>query len=125
MLPLSLLKSATGCPILIELKNGETYNAKLHSMDLWMNMSLTDAVRTSRDGNDFWHVPQLYIRGNTIKYIRVPELVLGIVEEERAARQQRRADRSNRSSGGSRRSAGGGRNRHGGRRDRRDHPQWQ
>ncbi|CAN8070824.1 unnamed protein product [Agarophyton chilense] len=109
MLPLSLLKSATGCPILIELKNGETYNAKLRNMDLWMNLTLEDAIRTSSDGLSFWRLPTVLIRGNTVKYIRVPELVLSILDEERAARQQAHQRSRTRRSGGSRSKSSGAR----------------
>ncbi|KAG2402930.1 Sm-like protein [Vigna angularis] len=56
MLPLSLLKTAQGHPMLVELKNGETYNGHL-------------------DGDRFWRMPECYIRGNTIKYLRVPDEV--------------------------------------------------
>eukprot|EP00178_Gracilaria_changii_P020140 TRINITY_DN584_c1_g1_i4.p3 TRINITY_DN584_c1_g1~~TRINITY_DN584_c1_g1_i4.p3 ORF type:complete len:147 (+),score=28.04 TRINITY_DN584_c1_g1_i4:767-1207(+) len=108
MLPLSLLKSATGCPILIELKNGETYNAKLRNMDHWMNLMLVDSIRTSSDGSTFWTLPSVLIRGNTVKYIRVPELVLSILDDERAARQHaQQRSRTRRSGGGRSRSSGG------------------
>jgi len=47
-LPLSLLKTAQNHPILIELKNGETYNGMLVSCDSWMNVHLKDAICTSK-----------------------------------------------------------------------------
>jgi U6 snRNA-associated Sm-like protein LSm4 len=28
-----------------------------------------------QDGDRFWRMPEIYIRGNTLKYIRVPEEV--------------------------------------------------
>ena len=37
MLPLSLLKTAVNHPMLVELKNGETYNGHLVNCDNWMN----------------------------------------------------------------------------------------
>ncbi|KAJ1699633.1 hypothetical protein LUZ63_008145 [Rhynchospora breviuscula] len=46
MLPLSLLKTAQGHPMVI---------------------------CTSKDGDRFWRMPECYIRGNTIKYLRVPD----------------------------------------------------
>uniref|UniRef100_A0A1B0A5P7 LSM domain-containing protein n=1 Tax=Glossina pallidipes TaxID=7398 RepID=A0A1B0A5P7_GLOPL len=43
---------------LVELKNGETYNGHL-------------------DGDRFWRMSKCYIRGNTIKYLRIAdELIL-------------------------------------------------
>ena len=50
MLPLSLLRTAIGHPMLIELKNGDTYNGRLVSCDTWMNINLGDVICTSRVG---------------------------------------------------------------------------
>lgn len=72
---------------MIELKNGETYNGKLVNIDLWMNVNLKEVIRTSRDGDEFWSVPEVYVRGNTIKYVRVPDNVLDAVAEEKQARE--------------------------------------
>lgn len=72
---------------LVELKNGETYNGHLANIDLWMNVNLKDVIRTSKDGDEFWRVPEIYIRGNTIKYLRVPDAVLDAVAEEKQARE--------------------------------------
>ena len=43
MLPLSLLRTAQNHPMLVELKNGETYNGHLVSCDNWMNINLREA----------------------------------------------------------------------------------
>ncbi|VCW84572.1 unnamed protein product [Gulo gulo] len=48
MLPLSLLKTAQNHPMLVELKNGETYNGHLVSCDNWMNINLREVICTSR-----------------------------------------------------------------------------
>lgn len=82
-----MLKSSTGYPILVELKNGETYNGHLSNIDQWMNVNLSDVIRTSKDGDHFWSVPEMYIRGNTIKYLRVPDAVLDAVADEKHARE--------------------------------------
>uniref|UniRef100_A0A8C8DZM1 U6 snRNA-associated Sm-like protein LSm4 n=1 Tax=Oryzias sinensis TaxID=183150 RepID=A0A8C8DZM1_9TELE len=47
-LPLSLLKTAQNHPMLVELKNGETYNGHLVSCDNWMNINLREVICTSR-----------------------------------------------------------------------------
>ena len=73
VLPLSLLRTSQGHPMLVELKNGETYNGHLVSCDNWMNICLRDVICTSRDGDRFWKLPELVVRGNNIKYLRVPE----------------------------------------------------
>ena len=62
--------------MLVELKNGETYNGHLVSCDNWMNICLRDVICTSRDGDRFWKLPELVVRGNNIKYLRIPEEVL-------------------------------------------------
>ena len=59
--------------MLVELKNGETYNGHLVSCDNWMNICLRDVICTSRDGDRFWKLPELVVRGNNIKYLRIPE----------------------------------------------------
>ncbi|CAN7025206.1 unnamed protein product, partial [Brassica rapa subsp. trilocularis] len=82
-LPLSLLKTAQGHPMLVELKNGETYNGHLVNCDTWMNIHLREVICTSKDGDRFWRMPECYIRGNTIKYLRVPDEVIDKVQEEK------------------------------------------
>ena len=38
-----------------------------------------------QDGDKFWKIPECYIRGNSIKYLRIPEEVIDAVavDEER------------------------------------------
>ncbi|ONK68259.1 uncharacterized protein A4U43_C05F9380 [Asparagus officinalis] len=90
MLPLSLLKTAQGHPMLVELKNGETYNGHLVNCDTWMNIHLREVICTSKDGDRFWRMPECYIRGNTIKYLRVPDEVIDKVQEEAKNRTDRK-----------------------------------
>ena len=82
MLPLSLLRTAQNHPMLVELKNGETYNGHLVTCDNWMNINLREVICTSRDGDRFWRMPECYIRGSTIKYLRIPDEVLDMVKED-------------------------------------------
>ena len=82
MLPLSLLRTAVNHPMLVELKNGETYNGHLVNCDNWMNINLREVICTSRDGDHFWKMPECYIRGSTIKYLRIPDEVIDMVKEE-------------------------------------------
>ncbi|KAF2315001.1 hypothetical protein GH714_037497 [Hevea brasiliensis] len=89
-LPLSLLKTAQGHPMLVELKNGETYNGHLVNCDTWMNIHLREVICTSKDGDRFWRMPECYIRGNTIKYLRVPDEVIDKVQEETKSRTDRK-----------------------------------
>ncbi|XP_021981690.1 sm-like protein LSM4 [Helianthus annuus] len=110
MLPLSLLKTSQGHPMLVELKNGETYNGHLVNCDTWMNIHLREVICTSKDGDRFWRMPECYIRGNTIKYLRVPDEVIDKVQEETKNRMDRKPPGVGRGRGrGGRDDVGGGR----------------
>ena len=74
--------------MLVELKNGETYNGHLVSCDTWMNVHLREVICTSKDGDRFWRMANCYVRGNTIKYICVPDEVIGLVQEENLKKSQ-------------------------------------
>ncbi|XP_037070976.1 U6 snRNA-associated Sm-like protein LSm4, partial [Pollicipes pollicipes] len=92
MLPLSLLRTAQSHPMLVELKNGETYNGHLVSCDNWMNINMREVICTSRDGDKFWRMPECYVRGSTIKYLRIPDEVIDMVKEEVMAKGRGRGD---------------------------------
>lgn len=109
MLPLSLLKTAQGHPMLVELKNGETYNGHLVNCDTWMNIHLREVICTSKDGDRFWRMPECYIRGNTIKYLRVPDEVIDKVQEETKSRADRKPPGVGRGRGRGREEGPGGR----------------
>ncbi|KAI5777467.1 hypothetical protein EDC01DRAFT_778677 [Geopyxis carbonaria] len=86
-LPLSLLTAAQGHPMLVELKNGETLNGHLVSCDTYMNLTLREVVQTAPDGDRFWRLAEAYVRGNNIKYLRLPEEIIEVVKEQQAAQQ--------------------------------------
>ncbi|OWA52096.1 putative U6 snRNA-associated Sm-like protein LSm4 [Hypsibius exemplaris] len=114
MLPLSLLRGAISHPVLVELKNGETYNGQLINVDNWMNLNLKEVVCTSKDGDKFWRMGECYIRGSAIKYMRVPDEVAEMVKAD-MARNKGRPDKrpggfqNNRGRGGAGPFRGGGR----------------
>ncbi|KAK0394880.1 hypothetical protein QR680_000985 [Steinernema hermaphroditum] len=93
VLPLSLLRTAQNHPMLVELKNGETYNGHLVSCDSWMNVHLRDAICTSKEGDRFTKMPEVYVRGSTIKYLRIPDEVVDLVKDE--VKEVRRQQREN------------------------------
>ncbi|XP_064476639.1 U6 snRNA-associated Sm-like protein LSm4 [Ornithodoros turicata] len=99
MLPLSLLRTAQNHPMLVELKNGETYNGHLVNCDNWMNINLREVICTSRDGDKFWRMPECYIRGSTIKYLRIPDEVIDMVKEEVQMKSRGRGDGGKRGGG--------------------------
>ena len=69
MLPLGLLTAAQGHPMLVELKNGETLNGHLVNCDTWMNLTLKEVVQTSPEGDRFWRLAEVYVRGNNVSAI--------------------------------------------------------
>uniref|UniRef100_A0A1I7ZND0 U6 snRNA-associated Sm-like protein LSm4 n=1 Tax=Steinernema glaseri TaxID=37863 RepID=A0A1I7ZND0_9BILA len=77
LLPLSLLRSSQNRPVLVEVKSGESYNGHMDSCDSYMNLLLRNVVRTSTGGEQFTKLPEVFIRGVTIKFIRF--------EDERSA----------------------------------------
>ncbi|XP_046989904.1 U6 snRNA-associated Sm-like protein LSm4 [Schistocerca americana] len=114
MLPLSLLRTAQNHPMLVELKNGETYNGHLVSCDNWMNINLREVICTSRDGDKFWRMPECYIRGSTIKYLRIPDEVIDMVKEDTLVKGRGRGEMKGRG-GQAQRGRGSGRGTFGGR----------
>jgi small nuclear ribonucleoprotein (snRNP)-like protein len=53
-------------PQLVELKSGETYNGHMVDCDTFMNVTLRDVYLTSPDGEKFWKLKEVYIRGNVV-----------------------------------------------------------
>lgn len=53
--------------MLVELKNGETLNGHLANCDNWMNLILKEVVQTSPEGDRFFKLPEVYIRGNNVR----------------------------------------------------------
>ena len=64
------------------IKTGETYNGHMVATDNWMNITLKQVILTASSGDAFQKIPEIYIRGNTIKYIRVPEDVIVKIRDE-------------------------------------------
>lgn len=54
--------------MLVELKNGETLNGHLVTCDNWMNLILREVVQTSPEGDKFFRLPEVYIRGNNVRF---------------------------------------------------------
>lgn len=79
--------------MLVELKSGETLNGLLVNCDTWMNLTLREVVQTSADGDKFMRLPEIYVRGSTIKYLRVPDEIVDVVKEQQARDQANRGGR--------------------------------
>ena len=52
--------------MLVELKNGETLNGHLVNCDTWMNLTLKEVVQTSPEGDRFFRLAEVYVRGNNV-----------------------------------------------------------
>ncbi|BGP44883.1 hypothetical protein JCM10450v2_000698 [Rhodotorula kratochvilovae] len=113
MLPLALLHAAQNKPMLVELKNGETFNGHLIACDNFMNLTLKEVYQTSAEGDRFWKLPEAYVRGNNIKYIRVAENLVDQVKEQEEEQRRRggQGGRGARGGGMGMRGGGGGRDR--------------
>lgn len=86
--------------MLVELKNGDTYNGRLVNADSWMNISLEEVICTSRDGDRFWKLAECYIRGNSIKYLRIPDEIIDMVPQEEVVKEKKNRTFSQRGRGG-------------------------
>ncbi|EGV62200.1 hypothetical protein PSN45_000921 [Yamadazyma tenuis] len=99
MLPLYLLNSAKSQPILVELKNGETLNGLLTNCDSWMNLTLSEVIQTSPNAEVFTKIPEIYIRGSHIKYLRLPEQTMDYAKEQNMINMEQRNKNQNRRGG--------------------------
>lgn len=93
--------------MLVELKSGDTFNGKspvyclrlcklifgighLTACDNWMNLTLHTVTHTTPSGDRFYRLPEIYIRGNNIKFLRVQDAVLDQVREQQQREFQER-----------------------------------
>jgi small nuclear ribonucleoprotein (snRNP)-like protein len=70
--------------MLVELKSGETLNGLLVNCDTWMNLTLKEVVQTSADGDKFWRLPEIYVRGSTVSEICCLDAMLGCANGRRS-----------------------------------------
>lgn len=56
------------------MKNGEIYRGMLLSAEETMNLSLSDVLRTTRNGQ-ITKLPSVYLRGSSIRFIALPDLL--------------------------------------------------
>ncbi|ETW30518.1 hypothetical protein PFFCH_02071 [Plasmodium falciparum FCH/4] len=91
--PLTLLKCSQNQPVMVELKNGETYSGFLVFCDRFMNLHMKNIICTSKDGDKFWKISECYVRGNSIKYIRVQDQAIEQAIEETAEQKARNMGR--------------------------------
>ena len=56
---------------LVELKNGVTYNGHLVEVDNYMNITLREVYQTSADGERFWKMKEMFIKGMVVSFASV------------------------------------------------------
>lgn len=62
-----------------------------------------------QDGDKFWRMPECYIRGSTIKYLRIPDEVIDMVKEDVQMKSRGRGEMKGRGGQNQRGGRGGGR----------------
>jgi small nuclear ribonucleoprotein D3 len=72
--PIKLLYEAEGMKITVEVKSGEIFRGLLLGAEDTMNVSLSDVLRTSRNGQTS-KLPNVYLRGKSIRLIALPSLL--------------------------------------------------
>eukprot|EP00916_Digyalum_oweni_P006663 GHVL01011348.1.p1 GENE.GHVL01011348.1~~GHVL01011348.1.p1 ORF type:complete len:146 (+),score=60.13 GHVL01011348.1:155-592(+) len=82
VLPSGLIRSCRNQPILVELKNGETYTGILAASDCFMNLYMKNIVLTNIYGDEFIKISECYIRGNNIKFIQINDFIIQKLREE-------------------------------------------
>jgi U6 snRNA-associated Sm-like protein LSm4 len=50
----------------VELKDGVTFNGHLVECDNFMNVTLREVYQTSADGEKFWKMKEMYIKGSVV-----------------------------------------------------------
>ena len=73
-IPIKLLYEAEGMKISVEMKNGEIYRGLLLGAEDTMNVSLSEVLRTARNGK-ISKLPNVYLRGSSIRFIALPDLL--------------------------------------------------
>lgn len=95
MLPLFLLNSVKGQPIMVELKRGETLNGTLTNCDSWMNITMKDVVVSDAHGENFYKLKATYVKGIHIKYITMSNDLIDKFREEQLKEREYYRHRNN------------------------------
>eukprot|EP00540_Astrosyne_radiata_P002279 CAMPEP_0116849644 /NCGR_PEP_ID=MMETSP0418-20121206/15693_1 /TAXON_ID=1158023 /ORGANISM="Astrosyne radiata, Strain 13vi08-1A" /LENGTH=115 /DNA_ID=CAMNT_0004481401 /DNA_START=110 /DNA_END=457 /DNA_ORIENTATION=+ len=72
--PIKLLFEAEGMKISVEMKSGEIYRGLLLHAEETMNVSLSEVIRTARNGQ-ISRLANVYLRGSGIRFIALPDLL--------------------------------------------------
>lgn len=91
--PIKLLYEAEGMKITVEMKNGEIYRGLLLGAEDTMNVSLSDVLRTARNGQ-ISKLPNVYLRGSSIRFIALPDLLKSAPIFQKVKTQKRKLEES-------------------------------
>eukprot|EP00512_Aurantiochytrium_limacinum_P014550 CAMPEP_0171585680 /NCGR_PEP_ID=MMETSP0961-20121227/12153_1 /TAXON_ID=87120 /ORGANISM="Aurantiochytrium limacinum, Strain ATCCMYA-1381" /LENGTH=111 /DNA_ID=CAMNT_0012143345 /DNA_START=503 /DNA_END=834 /DNA_ORIENTATION=+ len=72
--PIRLLLEGIGHTVTVEMKNGESYRGQLMEAETTMNIQLTGAMHTARNGQKR-KLEHAYLRGTNVKYIVLPSFL--------------------------------------------------
>ncbi|XP_060858075.1 U6 snRNA-associated Sm-like protein LSm2 isoform X2 [Metopolophium dirhodum] len=69
----SFFKTLVGYEVIVELKNDMCVTGKLHSVDQFLNIKLTDiCVHDSEKYPYMSYVSESFIRGSVVRYVQLP-----------------------------------------------------
>jgi small nuclear ribonucleoprotein D3 len=91
--PIKLLFEAEGMKITVELKSGEIYRGLLLGAEDTMNVALSDVLRTAKNGQ-ISKLPNVYLRGGSIRFIALPDLLKSAPIFQKVASQKRKLEES-------------------------------
>ncbi len=73
------------------MKNGEIYRGMLINAEDTMNMTISDVVRTARNGQ-VSKLPTVYLRGSMVRFISLPELLKNAPVFKKVVNMKKRAE---------------------------------
>lgn len=74
--PIEILRNCRGKEVSIELADGETVNGTVMRTDRAMNVVIKQCTRTGADGESFWKSRECFIRGASVKNVRMTDSAL-------------------------------------------------
>jgi len=89
--PVKLLFEAEGMKITVEMKNGEIYRGLLLGAEETMNVSLSEVLRTARNGQ-ISKLPNVYLRGSSVRFIVLPNLLKSAPVFQKVTTQKRKLE---------------------------------
>ena len=81
------------------MKNGEIYRGLLLNAEETMNMTLSEVVRTGRNGQ-VNKLPTVYLRGSGVRFIALPDLLRNAPAFKKVANMKAKMDAERGAAGG-------------------------